>query len=169
MPVRRGPKRTVKIFVSYAHLDKVWMQRLKPLLEGLHWDGRNATLPAKVDEVKAWHDKDLKKGDPFDPAIHKELDEMHIFVPLVSPHFFASWYVQEIEIKKAEERFTKDKIKVLPILLYKKDLREKCPFLHKFPSVPEPCWSHYKADLVDAMDEIEDALWEMIRDVAKTV
>src|SRR5437588_2179469 len=84
-------RKSVKMFVSYAHKDHVWMERLDTVLQGFKCDDRLTKSKARLN-LCIWTDKDLMLGSPFDIQIKQELDGMHIFVPLVSPPFFWSWY-----------------------------------------------------------------------------
>src|SRR5438132_1338569 len=71
---------------------------------------------------------ELSFGNPWDGEIKQELDEMDIFVPLVSPDFFSSWYIQNVELPRAEDRHGDGEILVVPIWIYEANLREKCAF-----------------------------------------
>jgi hypothetical protein len=159
--------RAVKLFISYSHQNKVWMERLTPLLAGFQYDDRLVNRPA-LQCLHAWHDKELSVGNPWDGEIRQELDEMDIFVPLVSAHFFSSTYIQDVELKRARERHARDSILVVPILLYDANLREKCAFLHNFNTLPATgrWWSSYQ-DVNDAHRLIDDGLWLAIDEALK--
>jgi hypothetical protein len=155
-------KRFVKLFISYSHQNKVWMGHLAPLLDGFKYDDRLASRP-ELQYVHAWHDKELTMGNPWDVEIQQELEEMDIFVPLVSAHFFSSWYIQNVELKRAKERHSTGEILVVPIKLYDVNLREKCPFLHGFSTLPvtDRWWNSYP-DPNEAHRLIDDGLWAAI-------
>lgn len=157
--------RSVRLFISYSHLNYVWMKPLKVFLEGFQYDDRRENW--KIQYLHAWHDKELTKGDPSDPEIKYELARMDIFVPLVSPEFFSSWYIQNVELPLAKKRHKQNRILVVPIILYDINLREKCEFLHQFPPLPMSgqWWNKY-ADINDAYRMIDDGLWESIRTAA---
>jgi hypothetical protein len=152
----------VSLFISYSHLDKMWMKHLSPLLTGIRYDDR-ARSAVNVAAVSAWHDQQLHPGDKWDQEIRTAMDNMSIFVPLVSHHFFASKYVQTIEMPKAKKMHGKRKIQVLPILLDDVNLQSKCAFLHKFNPLPVwgRTWSSYKP-LREAHRPIDDGLWSAI-------
>ncbi len=157
----RSGQRTVKLFISYSHKNKVWMGHLAPLLDGFPYDDRLKN--GNIEYLHAWHDKELTVGNQWDGEIKRELEEMDIFVPLVSAAFFASWYVQNVELPCAEKRHRRGEILVVPILLYDVNLQKKCPFLHGFPALPasDQWWSTY-ADKNDAHRIIDDGLWDAI-------
>ena|SRR5947209_13605378 len=164
-PGRPGRRRVaVKLFISYSHQNRVWMERLAPLLDGFKYDDRLTKSSTGLDYVHPWHDNELPVGNPWDGEIKRELEEMDIFVPLVSAHFFASWYIQNVELKRARERHEAGEILVVPVLLYDVNLREKCFFLHGFKTFPEGgrWWSSYQ-DPCDAHRSIDDGLWVAIQ------
>jgi hypothetical protein len=153
---------SVKLFISYSHQNRVWMERLAPLLNGFQYDNRLRSRPG-LQYLHAWHDQELTQGNPWDGEIRDELDTMDVFVPLVSAHFFASRYIQDVELKRAQERFDDGEILVVPILIYDTNLRQKCPFLHQFGTLPawDKWWSSYP-DVNDAHRLIDDGLWRAI-------
>src|SRR5262249_20597516 len=105
-------KAWVKLFISYAHTNRVWMERLGVFLNGFQYDDRLANRDLQY--LHDWHDNELSVGNPWDGEIRQELDEMDIFVPLVSPEFFASWYIQKVELPRARERHEAGEILVVP-------------------------------------------------------
>jgi hypothetical protein len=166
MRAARKPKRTVKLFVSYAHKNKVWMDDLTPVLRGFKHDERLMRLSTRVEYyVHAWTDSELPMGIQWDQEIRRELELMDIFVPLVSHHFFESRYIQTVELARAKERHAdpKDAVSVVPIKLYPITLEQKSSFLHGFPCLPawDRCWSHF-ADRNEAHCLIDDGLWNAI-------
>jgi hypothetical protein len=166
MDSARLSRRSLKLFVSYSHQNKVWMQRLAPLLDGLQFDDRLGHWCLQCSH--AWHDKELTVGNRWDGEIRQELEEMDIFVPLLSAHFFSSWYIQNVELPRARERYEAGEILIVPILLYDLNLREKCKFLHDFNTLPatDRWWSNY-LDQNDAHRLIDDGLWAAINSALK--
>ena len=59
------------------------MERLAPLLDGFQYDDRLKNR-SRLKYLHAWHDKELTAGNQWDGEIKQELEEMDIFVPLVS-------------------------------------------------------------------------------------
>ena len=68
-----------------------------------------------------------------------------------------------MELDRARQRPRAGEILVVPILLYDVNLREKCPFLHGFNTLPatDRWWSSYP-DAYDAHRLIDDGLWDAI-------
>src|SRR5207237_54532 len=75
-------KGNVRIFVSYAHRDPPLFRLLLESL--LRWPG--------VD-VQLWTDENIAAGTVPDQQIRAALDEMDIFVALITPFFDASSYI----------------------------------------------------------------------------
>jgi len=162
LPRHAGRRRpSVKLFISYSHKNRVWMERLGVFLNGFQYDDRLANRGLQY--LHAWHDNELSLGNPWDGDIRQELEEMDIFVPLVSPEFFASWYIQEVELLRAKDRHAVGEILIVPIIIYEANLREKCAFLHGFKSLPatDRWWNSYP-DANDAYKLIDDGLWMAI-------
>lgn len=95
----------VRIFVSYAHKDDYWMQRLMPLLK----------FPGVL--IKPWSDKKIPAGVRWHDEIQRELEQMDVFVALVSPHFCVSSYIQKDECPVAKRRLKDKEIEVVPVYL----------------------------------------------------
>ena len=164
-PIGRA-RRSVKLFISYSHQNKKWMDCLIPFLDGFEFDDRMQNR--RLQYVQSWNDKNLTAGKQWDDDIKRELDEMDIFVPLVSPQFFSSKYIQNVEYPRAKARHAAGEILVMPILLYEMNLREKCTFLHSFSTFPttDRWWSSYP-DANDAHRLIDDGLWAAIDEALK--
>src|SRR5688500_3244565 len=106
--------RPVRFFVSYSHLDRDWFGKLLPLLSF-----RQLTTLAHV-----WHDHELKAGDRWDDEIREALEEMDVFLCLVSNHFLASAYITNVEMKAALRREKEGKTVIVPLLLCDMDERD---------------------------------------------
>lgn len=85
-----------KVFLSYAHEDTEWMQRLQRQLEPLTRDGT----------LHVWADSRIIAGDAWSTTIRKHLESARVAVLFVSQAFLDSEYIVENE---------------LPILLEKAD------------------------------------------------
>jgi hypothetical protein len=102
----KGKKTDVSIFVSYAHRDPPLFRQL--LESTLRWPGV---------AVQLWTDESIVAGTVPDQQIRTALDQMHIFLALITPMFDASDYIQQVEVPVARRRHRKDEILVAPILV----------------------------------------------------
>jgi len=95
-----------RVFISYAHEDRPWCERLQQHLGGLRHQGRLAV----------WADDQIMAGDEWHPAIRRELDEAAIIVLIVSPAFLGSAFCQTVELERAMQRHGDGSARVIPII-----------------------------------------------------
>jgi hypothetical protein len=158
--VKQANSRQVRFFVSYSHDNKTWFGRLRPIL--------SFRTPTNIAHI--WHDQELKAGDQWDKEIRRELKDMDVFVCLLSYEFLASNYIMGVEVPLAVDRQKKDKIEIIPILLYPVDLKRECKQLHKFNPLPAwgKCWRDYEqggGHYQDAHKPIREGLWQAIEKI----
>ena len=95
-----------KVFISYAHEDRVWCDRLQQHLGGLRHQG----------QLSVWADDQIMAGDEWDPEIRRELDEAAVIVLIVTPAFLGSRFCQTVELTRAMERHGEGSAKVISII-----------------------------------------------------
>ena len=89
-----APAGPVRAFLSYAHEDFVWRDRV---LDQLGWLRHSKQL-------QAFEDRQIKPGEQWDPRIRGELDNAAIIIVLISDHFVGSSYCTIDELVRAVER-----------------------------------------------------------------
>ena len=149
--------RPVELFVSYSHVNAPWFAKLRPLLK--------FNSPTGLAHV--WHDQELEAGDRWDKEIRAALEEMDVFVCLLSFEFLASGYIMDVELKRALAREKKKEVQIVPIVLYPMDLKAEHPQLYAFNPLPawDKCWRDYERDggeYQDAHKPIRDGLRQAI-------
>lgn len=148
MMARTSPSsdgRPVELFISYAHLNSVWFDRLRPML---NFNGCR-------DTAYVWNDEQMKAGDRWDKAIKEALERMDVFVCLISIEFLTSDYIRSVELKRALAREKKKEIKIVPIVIYPHiDLQDECPELIDFNPLPTwgQSWREYEGERGDYGD-----------------
>jgi tetratricopeptide (TPR) repeat protein len=94
-----GAKKVNRIFVSYSHKDKDWVDRLRMMIAPY--------LRGAESELDLWDDSRLQAGQQWDAEIHSALEHAGVGVALVSSSFLGSPYVMENElpviVKAADE------------------------------------------------------------------
>lgn len=95
------------VFVAYQHDDREYVTLLTKHLGALIHSGR----------IEFFDDNQIGGGSDWDDVIRQKLYAAKIIVPLVSPNFLGSKYVQTVELPTAMRRRSQGKVHVLPVLL----------------------------------------------------
>lgn len=153
--------RSIRIFISYSHEDRIWMKRLQTIVNGFEFDDRRNGWG--IQSLYSWHDEVLYAGCQWDSEIRRELECMDIFVPLISFDFFSSQYIQNVELPVAREEHRRRQLSILPILVHDVNLRDKNRFLSQFNLLPEMgrWWSNFNS-FRKALPTIDQGLWAAI-------
>jgi hypothetical protein len=97
----------IRVFISYAHADKNFRDRLDVHLANLKNQG----------VIDAWYDGDLLLGQEWEPIILRELNTADIILLLISPEFMASSFIYTKEFAQVMERHEAGEAVVIPVLL----------------------------------------------------
>lgn len=97
---------SIEVFCSYSHKDLALREELVTHLQPLQANGL----------INFWHDHAIPAGEDWESQIDERLNSAQIILLLVSPDFMASRHCQ-IEMKRALERRSLGKAKVIPIML----------------------------------------------------
>lgn len=137
----------MKAFISYAHHDRVMLERLHAHLAMLRRAGG----------ISDWYDRDILAGTPIEREISEQLESSQLFLALTSPDFLASQYCYDKEMMRAITRHDAGMTVVVPIIL------EPCDWLSsplkQFKAVPrdgKPIseWTNQNAALLDVVSEL---------------
>ncbi|MCX6875711.1 MAG: SUMF1/EgtB/PvdO family nonheme iron enzyme [Verrucomicrobia bacterium] len=154
----------IRVFICYSHLDKKWTE-----------EGRLGLIPYfqrrfKREGVQFWWDREeeggLKGGDEWRRKIFSEIDRADIAVPLISGNFSASDFIQDEELPRIHERYKREELKVLPILVTHigDTTRKTLGWIMDLQVVPskqraleehtatDAAWEKVKEDLLDELD-----------------
>ena len=98
----------INIFISYAHADFKWLEKLKLNLK---------VSSRYYNPIQYWDDTNIKGGDKWRDEIAKAISEANVAILLVSTPFLASDFISNNELppllKKAQEEGTR----ILPIIV----------------------------------------------------
>ncbi len=97
-----------KIFISYSHDDKKWLDRIQSKFKALI----NVGI-----EIDPWDDTRLKIGDIWKKEIKKAIDEADVAVLLISDSFFSSDFIMGKELPPLLEAAKKSGCIIVPIIV----------------------------------------------------
>ena len=141
----------IEIFLSYAHEDEVYREKLSRQLSTLRRVGR-ATI---------WSDQDIPAGENWELAIKAHLLTAEVILLLISSDFIASDYCYSIEMEDAVQRAQNNQACVIPIILRPVHWRET-PFgvLQALPQDAKAVssWRNQDEALVNVVQGIRDAI-----------
>jgi hypothetical protein len=100
-----GSPRPARVFVSYAHEDRSWCEKLLAHLGPLTSSGR----------IHVFDDSGIEPGE-WERQLRAELDGADVIVFIVTADFGNSPFCTGTELARGIERFQRDGIHVLPIL-----------------------------------------------------
>ncbi len=120
---KSNPKK--KFFVSYASPDLDYKNELKKHFKVLidknlmeYWDGK-AILP----------------GEAWDEKIKEHLEKADVILLLISVDFLNSEYINNVELKRAMERYQNGEVTIIPILVRTCDFESH--YLNNLHALPE--------------------------------
>jgi hypothetical protein len=123
----------IELFFSYSHKDEKLRKELENHLANLQRQG----------VITNWHDRKIGAGREWKGVIDEHLKMAKLILLLISPHFMASEYCNDVEMTLAMERHEKGEAVVIPIILRPVDWKgaafEKLQALPK-DAVPVTLW-----------------------------
>jgi molecular chaperone DnaK len=142
------------MFLSYAHKDALWLQKLETHLGLLKQQGL----------ISTWYDRQILSGTYWAEVIDQQLEQASIILFLVSADFLASNYCYQIEMKRALERHQNGEARVIPIAVRPADW-EGAPFEH-LQALPTGAkaistWSNQDKAFVDVVKGIRRAILDL--------
>ena len=116
-----------KIFNSYSHADKEWLERLKRHLMPLVREG----------QLDCWDDTHIQPGDDWKQEIRTALGRAQVAVLLISADFFASDFIDETELPPLLAAAQAKGVRILPMILSASRFTRD-PDLARFQAVNPP-------------------------------
>jgi hypothetical protein len=160
MSATKHTKPPLQLFYSYSHRDEEFRDELELHLWGLRRQGI----------ISGWHDRKISAGSEWSKAISRNLESAHVILLLVSPHFIASEYCYDIEMKRAMERHDAGQARVIPVIIRAVDNWQAAPF-GKLQAVPQDgrpvshsdrnrdeAWAEVAASIRLACQEMQEVL-----------
>jgi hypothetical protein len=115
-----------KVFISYSHDDRKWLERLQTHLEPYV---RNAMIPV-------WDDSQIRAGTAWNESIEQALASAKVAVLLVSPEFLASKFIAERELPPLLEAAKREGVAILWVPV--KSSAYKVTEIEKYQAVHPP-------------------------------
>jgi hypothetical protein len=122
-----SPSTRTKVFISYSHADKEWLDRLKRHLKPLVREGN----------LDCWDDTHIRPGDDWKQEIQNALDTAQVAVLLISADFFASDFIDETELPPLLDAAKAKGVRILPVILSASRFARN-PALARFHAVNPP-------------------------------
>src|SRR5512135_3783351 len=101
-----SPSTGTKVFISYSHADREWLERLQRHLKPLVREG-----------LDCWDDTHIRPGDDWKQEIQNALDMAQVAVLLISADFFASDFIDENELPPLLDAAQAKGVRILPVIL----------------------------------------------------
>lgn len=122
-----SPSTRTKVFISYSHADKRWLERLERHLKPLIREGY----------LDCWDDTHIRPGDDWQQEIRTALDTAQAAVLLISADFFASDFIDETELPPLLTAAQAKGVRVLPVILSASRFARD-PNLARFQAINSP-------------------------------
>jgi hypothetical protein len=106
-PPKQAPAGPIRIFVSYAHADETYRERLETRLKGI----------ARLLPIEFWHDRKMLAGTKLTKEIFAQMAVADVVLLLVSPDFMASDYCFSKEMAEALKKYEHNKGLPVPIII----------------------------------------------------
>lgn len=103
-----GEKKKVNIFISYAHTDAKWLEKLQNHLK---------VLKKYFDNIECWADTQLKGGDKWREEIEKAIEKANVAILLVSTDFLASDFISTDELPPLLRKAAESGTRILPLIV----------------------------------------------------
>jgi hypothetical protein len=121
-----SPSIRTKVFISYSHADKEWLEQLKRHLEPLVREG-----------LDCWDDTHIQPGDDWQQEIRTALDTAQVAVLLISANFFASNFIDKNELSPLLAAAQAKGVRILPVIISASRFT-RIPNLARFQTVNPP-------------------------------
>src|SRR5918911_783266 len=97
----------IEIFFSYAHEDEQLMHQVR----------RQLVADDRRNKIRKWYDRMIPPGSEWEGRIRDGLDRAQIILLFVSPDFFDSDYIYDVEMQEALSRHNSGRARVVPVIL----------------------------------------------------
>jgi ubiquinone/menaquinone biosynthesis C-methylase UbiE len=96
-----------KVFISYSHKDRPWLDRLQVFLRPLERDGL----------IERWDDTRIRAGDGWRDEIRRAIASARVVVLLISADFLASDFVEREELPPLLAQARDQGARIIPVIV----------------------------------------------------
>lgn len=97
--------KVTSLFICYSYDQIDWVRKIGTQIHSIFGG-----------EIEAWWDEKKSAGDYWDSTINHRLSEAEAFLVILSPSFFISDYIQNVELPIIIRRHESEKIRIIPIV-----------------------------------------------------
>lgn len=144
------PSKKINIFISYAHSDKKWLEKLTQHLK---------VLTKHFEPIDYWEDTKLRGGDRWREEITKAINKSNVAILLVSTTFLASDFISSDELPPILRKAQDDGTIILPLIVSPCDFTDS--ELGDFQAINSP--DKTLADLKDDEAAVERVFLEVTK------
>jgi TIR domain len=100
-------RRDSKVFISYSHRDRVWLERLQVHLAPLEREGK----------LDRWDDSRIRSSQRWREEVRKAIDSSSVIVLLLSADFLASEFIVTNELPPLLAAARDDGAYIMPVIV----------------------------------------------------
>lgn len=125
---------------------------------------RHLDILKRFSGVDVWSDTRIQAGDDARGEVERAIQQADVALLLLSADFFASDFLQEVEVPRLLERHRSGELRVIPVLL-RSCVWEVHPWLSELPALPR----HRKAIGSFSGDDRDRVLTEVVKEIVGLV
>jgi small GTP-binding protein len=159
---RKADAPRARVFISYSHHDIRYQKEFQMNLAILKNEGL----------IDVWYDGELRAGENWNEVIRSEIKQCDVMVLLLSTGFFASRYINGVEVSMARKLHEEKSIRIFPVKVEEVSLKAH-DWLRSLHVVPirqgklVPIVG-YRPNQRSGWVNVEDAMRNVIQDLSKS-
>ncbi|PSN18834.1 TIR domain-containing protein, partial [filamentous cyanobacterium CCP5] len=151
-----------KVFISYAHEDEPFKDKLDKMMAGMKRRG----------VIETWQDRQITPGDDWYDSIQTAMNDADIALLLISDDFIYSRFINEEEVPRLLERRQAEGMRVIPIIVRPCPWTSE-PILKKLNALPKDgkpviTFTQENGDRDQAWTDIAKAIEKIAQDLKNT-
>jgi hypothetical protein len=142
-----------KVFISYSHQDREWVERLHRFLSIILADS----------ELTVWSDAKIMPGEEWTTSVKTAIETAIIAILLISPSYLASHFIREVELPYLLELAGQNEINILPVIVESCSIEPNSPLaMYKsLGSISQPLNSLSEAKQEVALIKLAEVVYEL--------